>query len=356
MYAHSLAFVDTCILQVLRHKSVEFVEQDKYVKAGSNPRRVFYAWGLDRIDQLSNNLDTYYQAPCNLTGEGVDVYVMDTGIHFSHEQFEGRVLYPGCDPADMESQAMQQFRNLSSFVGNVENMTGWDCVGHGTHVSGIVGGKDYGVAPGVSLLSVRVLNCNWTGTWNAVVEGLDCVLERAQQRNKPSIVNMSLFGDKTRVVKRAIEELLRHNITVVTIAGNSGRRPRDSCRVTPASVRGAITVAASTRHDRAWPMSNAGLCVDIFAPGEIIPSADNGCNTCFDFKSGTSMAAPHVTGAIALLLQRCPNMPPWKVKLNLQQHMAVKSKLDLSQIPTKLRLTTPNLLLNLHHNLCSLHC
>ena len=324
--------------------------------AGSDPRQVFYTWGLDRIDQLSNRLDHFYTTPCNLTGEGVDVYVMDTGIHFSHEQFGGRAHHPGCDPADMESRALQRFRDLSLVGNNAENMTGWDCVGHGTHVAGIVGGRDYGVASGVSLFSVRVLNCNLTGSWNAIVEGLDCVLERAQRRNKPAIVNMSLFGEKTRAVKRAIEELLRHNITVVTIAGNNRRKPRDSCRVTPGSVRGAITVAASTRQDRAWYMSNAGLCVDIFAPGEHILSANRDCNSCVEFKSGTSMAAPHVAGAIALLLQHCPNMPPWKVKLHLEQHMALKSKLNMSHIPTKLRLTTPNLLLNLHHNLCSLHC
>ena len=332
------------------------MEEDSLVRAGSDPRRVFYAWGLDRIDQLNNNLDTYYTAPCNLTGEGVDVYVLDTGIHYSHVQFGGRAQHPGCDPADVESQAFWQFGGLQ-IRGRAENMTGWDCVGHGTHVAGIVGGVDYGVAPGVDLFSVRVLNCNLTGSWNAIVEGLDCVLERVlQRRGRPAIVNMSLFGEKTRAVKRAIEELLRHNITVVTIAGNSQRRARDSCRVTPGSVRGAITVAASTRQDTAWPMSNAGLCVDIFAPGEQIPSSHKDCNDCIDFKSGTSMAAPHVTGAIALLLQYCPDMPPWKVKLYLEQHMAVKSRLDMSTIPRKLRLTTPNLLLNLHHNLCSLHC
>lgn len=334
---------------------VEFVEEDSLAKAGSVSRRVFYAWGLDRIDQLSNTLDTYFRPPCNLTGEGVDVYVLDTGIHFSHNQFGGRAQHPGCDPADDESQSLWRFGGFG-LSGHAENMTGWDCVGHGTHVAGIVGGVDYGVAPNVNLFSVRVLNCNLTGSWNAIVEGLDCVLERAQRRNRPAIVNMSLYGEKTRAVKRAIEELLRHNITVVTIAGNSQRRSRDSCRVTPGSVRGAITVAASTRQDHAWSMSNAGLCVDIFAPGEQIPSAHKNCNECIEFKSGTSMAAPHVTGAIALLLQHCPNMPPWKVKLYLEQHMAVKSRLDMSDIPMKLRLTTPNLLLNLHHNLCSLRC
>ena len=335
---------------------MEFVEEDAIVRTGSPPRRVFYAWGLDRLDQTSHHLDFLYHAPCNLTGDGVDVYVMDTGIHFSHNQFEGRAQHPGCDPADTELQALQNFRGLGLVGNNAENMTGWDCVGHGTHVAGIVGGKDYGVAPGVNVFSVRVLGCNLTGSWNAIVEGLDCVLEQAQRRKKPAVVNMSLFGEKTRIVKRAIVELLRHNVTVVTIAGNSRRKPRDSCRVTPGSVRGAITVAASTREDHAWPMSNAGLCVDIFAPGENIISSNKDCNECVEFKSGTSMAAPHVTGAIALLLEHCPNMPPWKVKLHLEQHMAIKSKLNLSQIPRKLRLTTPNLLLNLHHDLCSVHC
>ena len=170
---------DIHTLQVCRQPTVEFVEQDKRVIAGSDPRRVFIAWGLDRIDQLSNRLDTFYTPPCNLTGEGVDVYVLDTGIHFSHNQFQGRALYPGCDPADVESQARNEFQRLTGT--RPENRSGWDCVGHGSHVVGIVGGVDYGVAPAVNLFSVRVLNCNLTGSWNSIVEGLDCVLERAQQ-------------------------------------------------------------------------------------------------------------------------------------------------------------------------------
>ena len=125
-------------LQVLILNTVELVEEDTIVRAGSSPRRVFYAWGLDRLDQLNNNLDSYYRAPCNLTGAGVDVYVLDTGIHFSHNQFGGRAPHPGCDPADIESQSFWQFGGLQ-LRKQAENMSGWDCVGHGTHVAGIVG-------------------------------------------------------------------------------------------------------------------------------------------------------------------------------------------------------------------------
>ena len=346
------------LLQILRHSSVEFVEEDKIVRAGSTPQYVHLSWGLDRIDQTSNHYDSTYKAPCNLTGKGVDVYVMDTGIHFSHDQFEGRALYPGCDPADVRSQ---EERNIYSYLNlppwiEPENMTGWDCVGHGTHVAGITGGKDFGVAPGVNLFSIRVLSCNQTGSWNSIVEGIECVLARAKNRSRPAIVNLSLYGEKTRIVKRSIDELLRQNITVVAIAGNSPDHPRDACRVSPGSLRSTITVGATTRQDHAWSMSNAGVCVDIFAPGENILSANKHCNSCTEFKTGTSMAAPYVTGAIALLLQRCPNMPPWKVKLHLQQHMAIKNRLNMINMPSKMRHTTPNLLLNLHDGMCSLRC
>ena len=339
---------------MLHHNAVDFIEEDRRVVAGSTPNHSnrHYSWGLDRLDQLSRRYDHSFNTPCNLTGEGVDVYIMDTGIHFSHEQFEGRALYPRCDPADLHSaqQISQRLRNRP------ENQTGWDCVGHGTHVAGIAGGRDYGVAPGVNLYSIRVLSCDLIGSWNSIVEGIECILAHAKNSSRPAIVNMSLFGNKTRIVKRSISELLKHNITVVAIAGNSQHRPRDACRVSPASVRGVITVGASTRRDRTWYLSNGGLCVDIFAPGENILSANRNCNTCTEYKTGTSMAAPYVTGAVALLLQRCPKMPTWKVKLYLRHHMATKNKLNMRNMPAKMKHTTPNLLLNIHHRICSVEC
>ena len=155
--------------QVLESEAVEFVEEDQYVTAGSIRTVDDTTWGLDRIDQESHPFDHRFEAPCGLTGEGVDVYVLDTGIRYDHNEFDGRVRYPDCDAIDSI---------------NGENRKGGDCTGHGTHIAGIVGGKRSGVAPGVRMYSVRVLDCNARGTWNTVLQGLECVVNRTQNSNR----------------------------------------------------------------------------------------------------------------------------------------------------------------------------
>ena len=317
------------------------VQEDQYIHPGS----VAESWGLDRIDQVSPQIDSIYSPPCGLTGEGVDVYVMDSGISYSHSEFGGRAQYPGCDPIDL----MQ---------GDGRNYSGGDCTGHGTNIAGIVGASRYGVAPGTNIFSVRILNCNHIGTTNTVVQGIECIMNHTKTRNRSAIVNMSIYGEKDRVIKRAIERLLRRGITVVTIAGNTpeNRKPKDACKLSPAAIKGVITVSGSTILDQAFERTNAGACVDIFAPGKDVFSTSYACTICRDRRSGSSMAAPHVTGAVALLLEKCPRLPPWKVKHLLLSQMTVVDSLDMSAISGSLQPVTPNLLLNLSPAMCSLQC
>lgn len=321
-------------LQVLNQKTVLFVEEDQYVQGGQ--ARTVVTWGLDRIDQASNARDSRFNVPCNLTGKGVDVYILDTGISERHIQLRGKV------------------QTLTCGAYHKQNVS---CFAHGTHIAGTIGGTSFGVAPGVNIFSVQILNCTNRGTWNTILQGIECVLNHTKHRgNQSAVVNMSIFGTKHRAIKKGIDRLIKRGITVVGIVGNSNTKPKDSCKTFPASVQGVIGVSASTRLDEAYRYSNAGVCVDLYAPGEGIISASHSCEFCRDTRSGSSMAAPHVTGAIALLLERCPNLPPWKVHYHLLAHMTIPDKLNMRTIPKRLRRSTPNLLLHVSDAMCTLKC
>lgn len=328
-------------LQVLQHKAVQFVEEDHVVSVGDA-----VSWGLARIAQTYNAQDlltqTRYTPPCNLTGRGVDVYVLDSGIRATHYEFEGRAtLLPDCDVADV-------------FYGERQN--GSDCTGHGTHVAATIGGRTAGVAPGVNLFSVRVVNCQNQGSWNAVVQGLECAFQHISQRNRTAIINMSIQGEKSRILQRAVKKLLRTGSVVVTIGGNNVSRSQDACSVSPASIAGVVTVAGSTLTNEAFNLTNTGRCVDLLAPGKDIVSAALTCDYCYAAKSGSSMAAPHVSGALALLQEKCSGLPFWKARRHLLSDMVLVDALDMRPISSRLRSQTPNLLLHVGDQMCSLQC
>ena len=310
------------------------------------------SWGLDLID---GNSDGRYQRPCNLTGNGVDVYIVDSGIRYSHETFGGRVVYPGCDIQDEM---------------NNESQRGADCSGgHGTPVASIAGGARHGVAPGVTLFPIRVLNCGHNGSLTAIVRGLECMLEHHATRNgRPAIVNLSLFGRKNKLMKRAVDKIIEGGVSVVALSGNIEQvrntamwLTRDACRVSPGSIRGVITVAATKLQgfsSHAYEYTKVGTCVDVFAPGRNVKAAFSApsCDECEFPMSGSSFAAPHVTGAIALLLEKCPNLPPWRVKHLLLTKMAVANYLNMKSIRRRYRSTTPNLFLQLNSRMCDIEC
>ena len=271
--------------------ALERTRADAPAAAGADRRRAPRAdadvqiqapWDLDRLDQDHTPSDgTYSYGP---TGAGVTAYVFDTGIRATHHEFGGRVG--------------RGFSTIHDGRG-----TG-DCSGHGTHVAGTIGGATYGVAKAVRLVPVRVLDCAGTGTIADLIAGIDWV---TAHHHGPSVANLSLSAAPSPALDRAVARSIASGVTYVVSAGNDDA---DACATSPARVPGAITVAASTADDQRASDSNYGRCVDLFAPGTDILSAGRASDTATAVRSGTSMAAPHVTGVIATYLQHARRAQP----------------------------------------------
>lgn len=268
-------------LDGLRHNPhVAYIEADSVITLESTQSPA--TWGIDRIDQRNLPLDNTYTY--NYTGAGVTAYIIDTGILTSHTDFGGRA------------------RVGTDTVGDGRN--GIDCNGHGTHVAGTVGGATYGVAKGVSLVAVRVLNCNGSGTTSGVIAGVDWV---TGHHASASVANMSLGGGASTSLDSAVTNSIGSGVTYAIAAGNSNK---NACNYSPARVPAALTVGATTSSDARASYSNYGSCVDLFAPGSSITSDWNTSTTATNTISGTSMATPHVTGVAALYLQAHPGSTP----------------------------------------------
>ena len=262
--------------------SVESVEEDGIVTASTTQTSA--PWGLDRIDQRDLPLNAQYNY--TPTGAGVHAYIIDPGIRTTHTQFGGRANGNG-------------FSSISD--GNGSN----DCNGHGTHVAGTVGGSTYGVAKGVTLHPVRVLDCAGNGTDATVIAGVDWV---TANRVTPAVANMSLGGGASAALDTSIQNLINSGVTVAVAAGND--YGANACNSSPARVADAITVGSTTSTDARSDFSNIGTCLDLFAPGSSITSSWYTSDTATNNISGTSMATPHVAGVAALYLQNNPSASP----------------------------------------------
>ncbi|WP_037294703.1 S8 family peptidase [Saccharomonospora azurea] len=268
---------------------VAYVEQNRVFHTmddQTNPP----SWGLDRVDQRNLPLDDTYSY--STTASNVEAYIIDTGIRISHDDFDGRARH-GYDFVDNDSDAD-------------------DCNGHGTHVAGTVGGSSYGVAKGVELIGVRVLDCAGSGSYDGVIAGIDWVTENA---SGPAVANMSLGGGASTAVDDAVRRSIAAGVTYALAAGND--YGADACNSSPARTQEAITVGSTTSTDARSSFSNIGTCVDIFAPGSNITSAWIGSDSDENTISGTSMATPHVAGAAALYLADNPSASPQQVRDHL---------------------------------------
>ncbi|KAI9092682.1 peptidase S8/S53 domain-containing protein [Phlyctochytrium arcticum] len=265
-------------------------------------------WGLDAID---GNADGQFVYPVK-AGENVDVYVIDTGVDAGHPEFERRALLG------------------PSYTGPRIAAT------HGTHVAGTIAGRSFGIAKRATIISVQVFGPSGSGTTDKIVAAVNWSAQAARQRGRQAVANLSLGGGRDPSMDRALQALINTGVAVSVAAGNSRG---NACNESPASLRDAVTVGASgVNYQFASRFSNFGPCVDLIAPGaEILSALPNGRQGVL---SGTSMAAPHVAGVLAV--ER--SLRPSSDVRGIQNRVIARSQRGrIRNLPAQ----TPNLFLNL---------
>ncbi|KAF8271026.1 peptidase S8/S53 domain-containing protein [Lactarius quietus] len=298
MKGYAGRFTDTVLQRIREQPEVDYVERDQIVRTQDIQRTA--PWGLARIShrpKLSFGTFNKYEFDAH-GGEGVNVYVIDTGIHINHAEFGGRASWGKTIP-----------------LNDVDE----DNNGHGTHCAGTIASGKYGVAKGANVTAVKVLGSNGSGSMSDVIAGVifaaDDAAEKAKQaaaevkatgktKHKGSVANMSLGGGKSNALDLAVNNAVESGLHFAVAAGNDNR---DACNYSPAAAEKAVTVGASTLADERAYFSNFGPCVDVFAPGLNILSTWIGSENAANTISGTSMASPHTAGLLAYLLSIYPS-------------------------------------------------
>jgi cerevisin len=298
-------FTDTVLERIRQQPEVDYVERDQIVRTQdeivkTQDKQTGAPWGLARIShrpKLSFGTFNKYEFDSH-GGEGVNVYVIDTGIHINHAEFGDRASWGKTIP---------------------QNDVDEDGNGHGTHCAGTIASGKYGVAKAANVIAVKVLGSNGSGSMSDVVAGVvfaaEDAIEKAKDaaaeikatgktKHKGSVANMSLGGGKSNALDQAVNGAVETGLHFAVAAGNDNR---DACSYSPAAAEKAVTVGASTLADERAYFSNFGPCVDVFAPGLNILSTWIGSKHAVNTISGTSMASPHTAGLLAYLLSIYPS-------------------------------------------------